>query len=164
MTAFELSALVSTGVWLLLTLIWFRRSRIVLVGGLLVLGLYSGVALAFGMVRLSDLGLSVPKSWLMEAGLCLAGLALALAYSPIADRIAARWFKKPPELGAFKYDASKAKPEQSTKGDSNQDLRLVCSRVRKVLPGFEANRRVGGAEVSIGRTARDFGVTFVLAG
>lgn len=48
------------------------------------------------------LGLSMPDSWLATTTIAVAWLGLMLVYSPVADRIATRWFKRPPELGAFR--------------------------------------------------------------
>jgi len=48
------------------------------------------------------LGLDAPVSWLSTIGLAVAWLALLLAYSPLADRIATRWVTKPPHLAAFR--------------------------------------------------------------
>lgn len=48
------------------------------------------------------LGLGVPGSWLGAVAFALGWLALMLAYSPIADRLAARLIAKPPTLGAFR--------------------------------------------------------------
>ena len=56
------------------------------------------------------LGLGAPVSWLSTLGLAAAWLALLLAYSPLADRIATRWVARPPRLGAFRaLQQSKAK-------------------------------------------------------
>ena len=46
--------------------------------------------------------LSIPTSWLSTIGFSLAWLALMLAYSPLADRVATRWVDKPPTLDAFR--------------------------------------------------------------
>jgi CAAX protease family protein len=48
------------------------------------------------------LGLGTPVSWLWTVGLAVAWLALMLAYSPLADRLATRWVDKPPNLNAFR--------------------------------------------------------------
>jgi len=57
-----------------------------------------------------DLGLAPPNSWLTASALALAWLAVMWAYSPVADRLATRWFAKPPELSAFRaLQQSKAK-------------------------------------------------------
>jgi membrane protease YdiL (CAAX protease family) len=47
-------------------------------------------------------GLGPPASWLATIGLAVAWLALMLAYSPLADRIATRLVTAPPTLGAFR--------------------------------------------------------------
>jgi uncharacterized protein len=48
------------------------------------------------------LGLNPPASWLSTVAFALAGLALMLAYSPLADKLATRLVQKPPTLGAFR--------------------------------------------------------------
>ena len=47
-------------------------------------------------------GLSTSVSWLSTIGFAVAWLALMLAYSPLADRLATRWVDKPPTLDAFR--------------------------------------------------------------
>jgi hypothetical protein len=51
---------------------------------------------------LASLGLSTSVSWLSTIGFAVAWLALILAYSPLADRLATRWVDKPPTLDAFR--------------------------------------------------------------
>jgi membrane protease YdiL (CAAX protease family) len=102
MTAFQQIALLMSGVWLVMVVVRFRRSTAVLIGGLFALGLYAVVALAIGAVTLQELGLDPGHAWLPTLGYALAGLAVLLAYSPLADRVAARWFAKPPTLTAFR--------------------------------------------------------------
>jgi len=51
---------------------------------------------------LASLGLSTSVSWLSTIGFAVAWLALMLAYSPLADRLATRWVDKPPTLDAFR--------------------------------------------------------------
>jgi membrane protease YdiL (CAAX protease family) len=48
------------------------------------------------------LGLSFLRSWLSTIGFAIAGLAVVLACSPLADRVAARLVHKPPSLAAFR--------------------------------------------------------------
>jgi len=43
----------------------------------------------------------MPTSWLATIGFAVAWLALMLAYSPLADRLATRLIQRPPSLGAF---------------------------------------------------------------
>jgi membrane protease YdiL (CAAX protease family) len=49
-----------------------------------------------------ELGLGTPASWLLTVLLAGAWLALMLAYSPLADRIATRLVARPPTLGVFR--------------------------------------------------------------
>jgi membrane protease YdiL (CAAX protease family) len=102
LTIFQQIALIITVVWLVLVVVRFRRSGIVLVSGILVLGLYTLLAVIFHQATTDELGLGRPDSWWLTIGLAIAGLAVLLAYSPLADRLASRWFKKPPTLDAFK--------------------------------------------------------------
>jgi membrane protease YdiL (CAAX protease family) len=102
MTTFQGTALLLTAIWLAIVGIRFRRSTVVLVGGLCAIGLYTAVALARGTVSLHELGLSIPAQPSAKIGLVLIWLALMLAYSPLADRLATRWFAKPPRLQAFR--------------------------------------------------------------
>jgi membrane protease YdiL (CAAX protease family) len=99
---FQQTAAILTVIWLVLVAARFRRSKLVLIGGLVGLGLYTFAELADGAVRLDDLGLGVPSSWLPTVGFALAWLGLMLAYSPVADRLATRWVDKPPTLEAFR--------------------------------------------------------------
>ena len=101
-TTFQQTALLLTVMWLLLVLVRFRRSRIVLIGGLIALGLYTLVALVLGKVTLDELGLGIAHSWVHTIGLMVAWLGLMLAYSPVADWLATRWFDKPPNLESFR--------------------------------------------------------------
>jgi membrane protease YdiL (CAAX protease family) len=45
--------------------------------------------------------LDFPSSWLRTVVFALAGLGFMLAFSPLADLLASRWFSKPPTLQAF---------------------------------------------------------------
>jgi CAAX protease family protein len=49
-----------------------------------------------------DFGLNTPVSWVATLGSAAVGLAVILAYSPLADRIATRWVARPPNLAAFR--------------------------------------------------------------
>ena len=51
---------------------------------------------------MQKLGLDISVSWLSTIGFAVVWLALMLAYSPLADRIATRWVDKPPTLDAFR--------------------------------------------------------------
>ena len=101
MTTFQLIALLLTAIWLLLVVIRFRRSGVVLIGGLGVIGAYTLAALIYGKVTPFELGLGRPAVWLSTIGFAVAGLGVLLAYSPLADRLATRWFARPPTLEAF---------------------------------------------------------------
>jgi len=101
-TTFQQTALLLTAIWLLLVVIRFSRSTVVLIGGLLGIGLFTLASLFLGAVTLEELGLEIPDSWLLTIGYGLAGLVLMLAYSPVADRLASRWVKEAPTLGAFR--------------------------------------------------------------
>ena len=101
MTVFQIIALLLTAIWLVLVIVRFRRSNLVLIIGLFVIGLFTLVGLLLGKVTLAQLGLTIPRSWLETLIFALVGLAVMLAYSPVADRLAERWFKKPPTLQAF---------------------------------------------------------------
>ena len=51
---------------------------------------------------LPELGLSSLRIMALHSWIFVAWLALMLAYSPLADRLATRWVAKPPSLGAFR--------------------------------------------------------------
>ncbi len=102
MTAFQLTALLLTILWLAIVVVRFRRSTVVLTSGLFAIGLYTLAALALGKVTLEALGLGAPRSWLLAVGWALAWLALMVAYSPLADRLASGWFARPPALESFR--------------------------------------------------------------
>src|ERR1035437_1750074 len=101
MDTFQLTALLLTGLWFLGNFA-FRRSRIMLLGGLLVIGLYTLASVLFGEAVPEELGLSSMVFWPQTIIFALAGLAVTLAFSPVADRIASRWFPEPPHLEAFR--------------------------------------------------------------
>jgi hypothetical protein len=102
MTPFHQQAVLLIVLWLALVAVRFRRSTPILVGGLVAVGLLTLAALARGGVSASALGLGPPRSWLATLAFALAGLAVMLAASPLADRLATGWFAKPPTLGAFR--------------------------------------------------------------
>lgn len=101
MTIFQQTALPLTFIWFLIVIVRFRRSIIVLIGGLLIVATYTLIAFIYGLVTPSDLGLSLPASWLGTSGFALLGLGLLLIYSPLADRLAAKFVITPPNLKAF---------------------------------------------------------------
>ena len=51
---------------------------------------------------IDKLGLGFPNSWFLTFGLAVVWFGLMFAYSPLADRLASRWIRKPPTLGAFR--------------------------------------------------------------
>jgi membrane protease YdiL (CAAX protease family) len=102
MTTFQTIAFILVVIWLLVVLLRFRRSSFVLIVGLTIIGLYTLVSFLAGMVTPNELGLGAPRSWLSTLGYSLAGLAVILAHSPVADWLASRWFKQPPRLEAFR--------------------------------------------------------------
>lgn len=79
----------------------FRRSSFVLVGGLSIIGIYTFISFLYGKVAPEQLGLEIPNSWFSTVGIAITGLLVMLAYSPIADRLANRFFEEPPTLDAF---------------------------------------------------------------
>lgn len=102
MITFQNIALVLIVIWLVLIIVWFRSTSIVLVGGLLFIGLYTILALAYDRVTQNDLGLGFPNSWLLTIGVAIVWLGLMLAYSPLADKLASQWFKRLPTLESFR--------------------------------------------------------------
>lgn len=103
MIPFPQIALLLAAAWflLLLGLRRSRRSQAALAGGLLTLGMLVLGACALGWVRPADFGLAFPDSWVVTLVYALAGLGVLLAWSPLADRLAARLFARPPDLRAF---------------------------------------------------------------
>jgi membrane protease YdiL (CAAX protease family) len=101
-TAFQQTALLLTVIWLVMVVVRFRRSSIVLIGGLFAVGLFALVALAYGRVTLDELGLGSAHSWLSTIGFALVWLGMMVAYSPLADWLATRWVDKPPTLESFR--------------------------------------------------------------
>ena len=101
MAPFQQTALLLTAIWFLIVIIRFRRSSVVLVGGLFVIGIYTLISFIYGKVTTEELGLGVPNSWLSTFGFAIVGLLVMLAYSPFADRLATRFFEEPPTLDAF---------------------------------------------------------------
>jgi membrane protease YdiL (CAAX protease family) len=102
MTLFQQYAVLLIAIWLLIVVVRFRRSRVVLVAGLFAVGLYTLIALVRGNLSIQLLGPSTSASWFLTIGFAVAWLALMLAYSPLADRVATRWVGKPPTLSAFR--------------------------------------------------------------
>jgi membrane protease YdiL (CAAX protease family) len=101
MTTFQQTALLLTFIWVVIVVVRFRRSVIVLLGGLIWVSLYTVVASAYGAVTPEELGFVVPHSWTRTTGLALVWLGLMIAYSPVADWLAGRWIPEPPNLEAF---------------------------------------------------------------
>jgi len=102
MSPFQIVALTVTAFWLLLVAVWFRKSRPVLLGGLIGVSLLTLAALIRGDTVLFNLGLEPEVSLEWTIGWALAWLVVMLAYSPIADRIARMFVSTPPTLGAFR--------------------------------------------------------------
>lgn len=102
MTPFQQTSLLLIVFWLLLVAIRFRRSTIVLIGGLVAIGLYTLIAFLSDKVTAAELGLAIPTSWWRVIGFAAAWTAIMFAYSPFADRLATRAFAKPPTLGSFR--------------------------------------------------------------
>jgi membrane protease YdiL (CAAX protease family) len=100
-TTFQQIALIGIGLWTALVAVWFRRSTPFLLGGLLLVGIYTLVGLAVGQVAAEELGFS-DDSWMRALGFGLVGLGVMLAYSPVADWLATRCFARPPTLEAFR--------------------------------------------------------------
>lgn len=100
MTFFQQIALLLTVIWFALILVRFRRSTVGLIAGHIVIGLYTIISLVTGKVTFSELGLGT--LWLPAIGFAVAGLVITLAYSPLADKLASRWFEKSPTLDSFR--------------------------------------------------------------
>ena len=102
MTKFQQTALLLTIAWLVAVAVRFRRSTVVLIGGLVAIGLYTLIEIAYGGVTLNELGLSTANSWLMMLGFAIVWCGLMFAYSPVADWIATRMAAEPPTLKTFR--------------------------------------------------------------
>ncbi len=101
MIAFQQIVLILVLVWLVLVVAFFRRSSLVLLGGLIGIGLFTLGGLIIGVVTPEQIGLGIPNSWLLTAGLGIFWLGLMIVYTPVADKLASRWFTQPPTLDAF---------------------------------------------------------------
>jgi membrane protease YdiL (CAAX protease family) len=102
MTLFQQAFLGLALAWLAAVAVRFRRSTPVLLGGLIGLGVLAAAGLATGQTSLRALGLGTPASLLQTGAFALGGLAVLLAASPVADRIASTFLKAPPNLRAFR--------------------------------------------------------------
>jgi membrane protease YdiL (CAAX protease family) len=102
MTTFQKIALLLTVIWLLTVLFRFRRSRTVIIGGLIIIGTYTLFAFIFGQITPGEIGLGLPDSWLITVGIASGGLIFIIVYSPLADLLASRWFHTPPKLEPFR--------------------------------------------------------------
>ena len=102
MPPFQPTILVFIALWLIAVAVRFRRSTPVLLGGLIVFGLITLAALLRGKIGASLIGLSIPHPAWQPLLWALPWLGLMLAASPLADRLASAFFKKPPTLGAFR--------------------------------------------------------------
>jgi membrane protease YdiL (CAAX protease family) len=88
--------------WLTPVAVRFRTSRPILLGGLLLVTVAAFVLIARGDIRPDAVGLVAPTSWLFATVLSIAWTGLMLLATPVADRIATRFFAQPPQLGAFR--------------------------------------------------------------
>jgi membrane protease YdiL (CAAX protease family) len=110
MTRFQQTAMLLTAIWLVLVAVRFYRSIPVLLGGLVVVGLYTLAALTWGDVVPEDVGFGIRNSWPLTIGVTVVWTGFMLAYSPVADWLATRWIARPPNLDAFRaIQESKAK-------------------------------------------------------
>jgi uncharacterized protein len=98
----QINALLLTALWLAAVAIRYRRSRVFLIGGLVVVPLLAFAGIFFGSATIEDFGLGFPRSWPATITLAVGWLVLMLVLSPVADRIATRFFAKPPTLEAFR--------------------------------------------------------------
>jgi membrane protease YdiL (CAAX protease family) len=101
MSAVHAVACVAVLGWVGLVGLWLRRSPAVLVGGLVAGGVATLAGLATGVVRPAELGLGAPRSWPATLAAGAVGAAVLIAYSPVADAVARRWFPQRPDLSAF---------------------------------------------------------------
>jgi membrane protease YdiL (CAAX protease family) len=101
MTPYQQTALLLTLIWSAIVVVRFRRSSIVLIGGLLAIALYTLAAFAAGEVTLDELGLGAATPWFATLGFAIVWLGLMIAFSPLADRLATRFVAAPPTLESF---------------------------------------------------------------
>jgi membrane protease YdiL (CAAX protease family) len=94
--------LLLTALWLALVATRFRTSRVILIGGLVVVAAAAFGLIARGDLEPKDLGLSAPRSWALTLGLSVGWLVIMLVYTQVADRTAARFFARPPTLEMFR--------------------------------------------------------------
>lgn len=102
MTLFQQAALALTALWLLPVALWFRKSTRLLAAGLLGIPWLALMAAVMDWTSVEALGLAAPASWPKMAAVALGGLLVLLGWSPVADRIATRFFPQPPDLRAFR--------------------------------------------------------------
>jgi hypothetical protein len=95
-------ALALTGLWLVALAVRFRRSRIAVLGGLVMIAMFALWAVIAGDAHTDEFGLGTPVPWTSTIAFALAGLAITIAWSPLADRIASRMVSAPPTLGTFR--------------------------------------------------------------
>jgi hypothetical protein len=101
-TVFQRTALLLTAIWLVMVGVRFRRSKPVLIGGLAALGFYTVLAFCRGAVMPNELGLGIPGSWWSTVAYASVWLGLMVVCSLLADRLANRWFAKPPTRETFR--------------------------------------------------------------
>lgn len=101
MTAFQQGALALAAIWLALVFWRFRTSTPVLLGGMAAITAYCAGGVLLGRATLNDFGLEPQTPWWMTLAWAAGGTLVMLAWSPLADRIAKRFYSEPPKLDAF---------------------------------------------------------------
>jgi hypothetical protein len=107
MSVFQFWGLMGAVIWLAVTGLWFRRSTLMLVGGLVIIALYAAASVALDQASLAELGLG-PAPVRGTIAAAVLWLLVMLGASPIADRFASAVFKKPPTLGTSRRCSSPA--------------------------------------------------------
>lgn len=94
--------LLATLAWLTLVAVWFRTSKVVLIGGLLFVAATAAILASRRDIAPSDVGLFSPDSWASVLGLSVGSAVSMLLLTPVADRLATWIFVEPPRLEAFR--------------------------------------------------------------